>query len=321
MKKLSQILTICGLIFSAPLFFTACKEEVTVPTEQTTTTVTNDNLTATNRAAVGLPPKPTGWTLKQSGNGVALYAKSGNRNGGIYADYVIAVDLSSGASVWSLSSWKNSTTLPASSSTAAFSPTMLKQDFSSWTTNNSKEFATINGEFFNLSASNFWGSEAQFAYPVKNNSSIVSGGYGNSDAFPKKKIGFSISSNPANSYATIADYSNTSNNYNLIYNNLVSSTVIVGLNPTADKDKNSYTGRTFVGVRDYNNDGKNETVYFYASNYATQQNADNVLKNEFLSSSTIMFDGSGSTQMKCKGTKYLKGDTRNIPHVFAIMGY
>jgi hypothetical protein len=92
--------------------------------------------------------------------------------------------------------------------------------------------------------------------------------------------------------------------------------VVGGLDPTADKSKNSNIGRTFVGVRDDNGDGHSETVVFFSSAYATQSWAVNIL-NGFGTGSKMMLDGGGSTGLIIGGTQYIK-PVRTLPQVFII---
>ena len=94
--------------------------------------------------------------------------------------------------------------------------------------------------------------------------------------------------------------------------------VVGGLDPAADKNKSSFIGRTFVGVRDDNGDGHSETVVFFSSASASQQWAVDIL-NGFGTGSKMMLDGGGSAGLIIDGEQNImpSGD-RTLPHVFII---
>jgi Phosphodiester glycosidase len=92
--------------------------------------------------------------------------------------------------------------------------------------------------------------------------------------------------------------------------------VVGGLDPTANKDKYSNIPRTFVGVRDDNNDGHSETVIFFSSAYATQAWAVKILES-FGAGSKMMLDGGGSTGLIVDGVTKINPQ-RQLPQVFII---
>jgi hypothetical protein len=82
------------------------------------------------------------------------------------------------------------------------------------------------------------------------------------------------------------------------------------------KSPGSYTGRTFVGVRDDDNNGHSETVVFFSSSYATQPGAVSVLSG-FGTGSKMMLDGGGSTGLIIGGSTYIS-PARSIPHAIIV---
>lgn len=267
-----------------------------------------------NSCDESIPPKPSDWTLIKSGNGVALYRKYQTRGGNSYTDYVTVIDLSSGAALRSYYVGNNATpSVP--------SPTFQRKSLANWGGISNKEFVIANASFFGNNTSSGSNYYSQLAYPLKYNGTIVSAGYGNNESFSKKKLGI----NGINAF--IADYTNTSNTLAAVSGAgiLASPTVMVGLNVTAPKSPTSRIGRTFVGIRDYDGNGNNELVYIYQTTGASQSEANSILTGTFSCNETMMFDGSGSSQMKYKNATNwitaLPGDYRLLPHVFAVLEY
>jgi hypothetical protein len=93
--------------------------------------------------------------------------------------------------------------------------------------------------------------------------------------------------------------------------------IVAGLTEDAKKQKKRYTGRTFVGIDDYNQDGLFETLLIYTSKTARQVDAANVLKN-FGAEKVMMLDGGGSTQLICNGKSYVSSD-RLIPQAIGVI--
>ena len=169
-----------------------------------------------------------------------------------------------------------------------------------------KVFCVTNGAFFDFRL-------PRIPFPIKHNGVIVNAGLGNGESFAKLKLGIN------GSEAFIYPYENTQNNYGLVAANLLSPDVIVGLHPEANKGKYFPTGRTFIGIRDIDGDAKNEWLFIACSAKAKQAEMDELLRNVFASNKTIMFDGSGSSQLYCKGTTYVPGDGRRFRHAFAVL--
>lgn len=70
-----------------------------------------------------------------------------------------------------------------------------------------------------------------------------------------------------------------------------------------------------------NGDAKYESVYIFVSRFATKAEAYNTLSSVFGTVVNIQFDGSGSSQMMCRGTESVPSTDigrRNVPHAFVI---
>ena len=93
--------------------------------------------------------------------------------------------------------------------------------------------------------------------------------------------------------------------------------VVGGLDPSANKSPNSWQPRTFVGVRDDDNNGDSETVVFFSSSYATQSWAVSILSG-FGTGSKMMLDGGGSTGLIIDGVDKINPENRTIPQAFII---
>ncbi len=279
---------------------------------------------------------PTGWYQEQTATGVRLFSKSYKRNGNTTKDFVQVIDLSKGAKIYS---FYGGATGGLSASESNPSPAFYKYDIDYyWWSSFKNLFSITNASFFNFSQSTLYSKDCQFAYPFKYAGTVISCGYsnleiaGNTDALPKRTLNIY----EKDMYASIQTYKDAPAKstkkalYAHVASNLTATTAIVGLHPLdADKDKTSYIPRTLVGVRDYDGNGKAETIYIFTSSYANQTNAWEVLNSEFKASQTIMFDGSGSTQMKCKNIKYIKSNDpvrlpvlapeRKIPNVLSVI--
>ena len=92
--------------------------------------------------------------------------------------------------------------------------------------------------------------------------------------------------------------------------------VLGALHPLANKSAQRYLPRTFIGVSDRDNNGIQESVVLYSSNYARQIDAIKVLRN-FDCNDMAMLDGGGSTGLIVNG-RYEIPNLRPIPHAIAI---
>lgn len=241
-------------------------------------------------------PIPSGFQLISSDTGVRVYQK--NYSGG-QPDYVIIVDLR-------YATLRNFTgRVSGPSGNALITRRLLSSywnDAVAQNTSTRKIKVGINGTFFDPN-----NDPTGISFGLKADRWLMSYGYGINE--PGTKYTLAYDSDYKSS--SIQTYSRS------IFDGSIPN-VIGGYDPNYDKDgkKNSNIQRTFVGVRDDNNDGHSETVIFYASKYATQPWAINIL-NSFGAGSKMMLDGGGSTCLTVDGTPKIS-TTRPIPQAFMI---
>lgn len=259
----------------------------------------------------------TGWNLvidQGKSYGFKLYEKDGN--------YLQKVNLQSGAylSVWTTRATANKD-LPSS----PLFPRTSMQTF--WNKKPSKTLSVTNCQFFIPQDNTDTGTKpCPLAYPVKNSGSVLSTGSANEDQIPKRKLGISTSTKEA----WMASYSNTSNVSSDVSSSLQSPTVIVGTDPFLDTQRKAdyKIGRTMMGIKDQNGDGKKEVIYILTGNYK-QPDAVSILTSlGCLPSDIMMLDGHFSAQMMAEGVDYysslffagtsVKKSRRNVPCVIYV---
>lgn len=295
------------ILILAALFFTC----TSVGTEELNT---NPDIESVTRAYQNVPTLPTNWSKISERNGVVFGNRTYTRSNAAYVDFVTIADLSAGATI-KLRQGSNAT---ATNSTGNYSPTFTNKPLSHasgtekiwyWTSfNTNKSFSMSNLQFFGFTNTT---ESSKMSFPLKENNVIISCGSGNNENLLKRKIGINGSS------ITVAEYTNTSNSYSNVVNNLLNPTVLVGLHPDANKSATSLVPRTYLAK-------KGTKLIVYNSRGATQSQIKTILINEFgvLQSDIIMFDGGGSTQLVNLGTQYINSTaTRKIPSVIEIKSY
>jgi hypothetical protein len=93
--------------------------------------------------------------------------------------------------------------------------------------------------------------------------------------------------------------------------------ILGGLSESANKGITNYVGRTFVGIDDTDGNGTYDTILIFNSGLANQAGAAKVLR-DFGADKVIMFDGGGSTQLRCKETTYISS-SRTIPQTIGVV--
>jgi hypothetical protein len=237
-------------------------------------------------------PVPSGFSLLLSDTGVKVYKKS--YTGG-QPDYVTVVDLRYGTI-------RNLTGSVSGSSVSKKTLSTFYSDAVSQDTTTRKTKVAVNGTFFDTNS-----NPAGIAFGLKADWMNISYGYGANNEFPGLIRTFALDSSYGSS--SIQPYSTSTFDSGI-------PNVIGGLDPSADKQKTSNIARTFVGVRDDDNNGNSETVVFFSSAYATQAWAVNILTG-FGTGSKMMLDGGGSTGFIMNGTSYVS-TSRLIPQSFII---
>ena len=244
---------------------------------------------------------PSGFNQILSDIGVALYKKD---YAGGQPDYVQVVDLIQGASVKLLTGTMQSPGTGGGGfggNNPTFTTTSLSTAWDSFNSSNSGAFCISNGAFFSMS------NPAPLAFALKQNGTIVSDGY----------AGSSDPSGPVEMLELWGDHADIRS---LTKGNLYGSSapnILGGLSENANKSMTSYVGRTFAGIDDTNGDGKYDKVMIFNSLYSRQIDASTVLRN-FGADKVIMFDGGGSTQLRCGATSYVSS-TRPIPQTIGVL--
>jgi len=246
---------------------------------------------------------PSGFNKILSDIGVALYKK--NYSGG-QPDYVQVVNLNQGASVKLMTGSMASPGTgggPFGGNNPTFTSTSLATAWNSFNSSTSGAFCITNGAFYSGPAYN----PTPLAFALKQNGVMVSDGY-------------SGSSDPSGAVMMLELWGDHADIRSLTRDNLYGSSapnILGGLSENANKSATSYVGRTFVGIDDTNGDSLYDTVLVFNSSYARQTDASTVLRN-FGADKVIMFDGGGSTQLRCGANSYVSS-TRPIPQTIGVV--
>jgi hypothetical protein len=249
----------------------------------------------TSRATV---PVPSGFTLDKSYTGVRVYKKA--YSGGA-PDYVAIVDLRY-ASLSSFTGWAYNT--PDSGTVERRTLRTHWNNAVGQNTSSRVARVAINGTFFDPN-----NNPSGIAFGLKANWWQMSYGFAIDKEYPGKELTLAYDSGFGSS--SIQAYNKDMFNWGI-------PDLVGGLDNSANKDgkRNSYIARTYVGVRDDNGDGHSETVIFFASAYATQDWAVNILSG-FGAGSKMMLDGGGSTGLIVNGVDYISS-SRSIPQSFIV---
>jgi hypothetical protein len=160
----------------------------------------------------------------------------------------------------------------------------------------------INGAFFAG-----YKEPTAIAFGLKSAGKVISYGYG-LDEFPG--LNKTIAWNNTTKQAKIADYDQST------FDRPEFPEVVGALAQTAGKRANRQLARTFIGVKDNDGDGKNETILVFSSQAAKQIEAVNTL-NSFGAQQVAMLDGGGSTGLIIDGKKMIDSGT-SVPHAIGF---
>ena len=255
-----------------------------------------------NDSDVEVNSVPSGFAVISSNTGVKLYKKDYTDG---EPDYVQVVSLNQGAKVKLMTGATaslNSGTGPYGGNNASFYRTSLSTAWNSFLSTDSNAFCITNGQFFSTNS-----DPTKLAFPLKKDGQILSDGYGSTTEYPGQLLMLELWTDHADIKTLTKD-----NLYNSSAPNILG-----GLTEDADKGVYTYTGRTFVGIDDADGNGTYETVLVFSSSYSRQVNAASVLRG-FGADKIIMFDGGGSTQLKCGATNYISS-SRTIPQTIGVI--
>jgi hypothetical protein len=254
---------------------------------------------------------PAGWGNVSSGKAVRLCQKG--------ALFVQRIDLSGGARIRLVYEFAN-----GAGSSGNPNPWFKGRDINEWlayaTSNNGNNvvskpsgalYSMVSSAFFD---GDYYGDPQQRpAYPIKNRGGLLSIGNQSGQGQPLRE--FRMNDSDAN----IVYYPENPREWNQTHAKLGTFTSVVGLHPGNQDD--GRTGRTYIGLRDNNRDGKYEWVMILSTNNASKAEVYAALNTDFGSSLNIQFDGSGTAQMVSRNTEYVKSSDplrRNFPLAFAI---
>ncbi|MFC2043243.1 phosphodiester glycosidase family protein [Chloroflexota bacterium] len=246
------------------------------------------------------PPIPPGFYIVTSSIGVQLFQKDYSEGN---PDFMQVIDLSEGASIELM---HGDIAKPGTNrgdyggDNPKFFSRSLKDYWRDFASENPNAFCVTNGSFFFMPE-----YPTKLAYPLRVDGKNVTDGFG-IDHYPWNKLIFEIWDDRADIRRLSRWSLHTSSAPN----------IIAGLTEDANKKAKFYTGRTFVGVDDRNEDGDYEIVLFYNTLTARQVDAAQVLRS-FGADQVMMLDGGGSTQLICQGIPIVKSD-RFIPQTIAV---
>lgn len=175
------------------------------------------------------------------------------------------------------------------------------QDALAKNTASHKVKAIVNGAFFSTND-----NPTGIAFGLKTDNNLITYGYAIGKEYPGQIRIFAFK--PFSGVASIHNYTKQ------LFSRFPE--VLGALHPLANKSAQKYLPRTFIGVSDRDNNGTQESVIIYSSNYARQIDATRVLRN-FGCRVIAMLDGGGSTGLIVNG-RYKIPTNRPIPHAIAI---
>jgi hypothetical protein len=246
-------------------------------------------------------PVPSGFKLILTGTGVSVYRK--DYTGG-QPDFVTVVDLRKGSLINLTGVVKD---VPNDPNDKIWRKRLGTSLGTFWSDAKAKNTSTrtakvvVNGTFFSHKE-----DPTPIAFGLKVSGKVISYGYGLNE-FPG--LNRTLSIDAATAKVMIDPYNKATFDGSM-------PDVVGALDPAANKDASRWIQRTFVGVRDDDNNGIVETVMFYSSKLATQVWASNILTS-FGASKIAMLDGGGSTGLIIDGISYITPG-RTIPHAIAI---
>jgi hypothetical protein len=247
------------------------------------------------------PTVPSGFYLVTSAKGVQLYRKNYPKGN---PDFIQVADLSQGAAIRLIF---RSVAEPRTGkgmfggNDSSFRYQSLKQFWYELSTTDKNAFCINNGQFFNMKE-----DPTRLVFPLKEDGTVITDGYGVDD-HPGQQLMLEI-------WPDAVDISN------LTKESLYTSTapdILGGLTEDANKSAKKFVGRTFVGVKNLNPDGKYTTFLVFSTLTSFQSDAAKILKS-FGAQKVMMLDGGGSTQLICQGKPYVPSD-RLIPQALAIL--
>lgn len=244
---------------------------------------------------------PSGYNFISGGYGVDLYSSN---NSDIY---VQVVDLKNGGAIsfdgFSSPSYNPD---PIDKINKKYFREDIADIYTYYKSNVNNLFSVVNGQFFSTDY-----EYTKLAFPVKSNGSIKAN-EDNEKSLKKRVIVIDYKKN-----AYIFDYKK-----DILTNNFYKEE-LVGFNPVVNKSASASIGRNYIGII------SNRYVLFFNAKNKTQNSMLKVTSSwNVKSTSLVMMDGSGSSQMIARDNYSIYGssvpyfdfpDYRKIPHVILIL--
>ncbi len=246
-----------------------------------------------------MPIAPSGWSIKESNTNVRIYQK------GTEQTYVQVIDVKGGARIRFSQPWM------ISGVPLTFTKKNLDNFWSIIPVDQLLNVSSmVNGQFFNNDI-----NPTLLSFGVRSGGQLLT--YGDSaEIISKKQIEFTDNSG--------VSVSSVSNNRLL---NGPAQNIIIGLDPSVNKSSSAQVGRMYMcsKVNPYSPTSPSQWLVVLSSKKSNQSTAlTNITSWGCDSNSIVMFDGSGSTQLKTKGGIRMKGNNglinqdRIIPQVVII---
>lgn len=244
-----------------------------------------------------MPSVPAGWTLKEAGINVRVYQK------GTEQVYAQVVDIKGGGKIRFIQ------TVSSNVGNKTFTRQTLDQWWSSYS---GSKVTMINGQFFDNAV-----TPTPFSFGVRANGSLLTYG-SDTSVVPKKQVEFYD-----NTGVLVTSWNNARLNGGSSAQN-----IIVGLDPSFDKQSGWSIGRTYVCSK-VNPVGPTSPSQWFVIVSAQGSTQPGILANINSwgcdAGSVVMFDGSGSTQFKTAAGIRMNGygapfwtENRPIPQTLAI---
>jgi hypothetical protein len=242
--------------------------------------------------SAGAPEIPTGYQALLDTPGVRVFKNSERES------YVTVINLNRAEAIDLTGKYTDA----PNGKVAPRSMAQFWQDGVSQNTSKRRARVVINGAFFAK-----YNQPTPIAFGLKSAGTVISYGYG-LDEFPG--LNQTVAWNNETKQARIDNYDRAT------FDNPQFPEVVGALTETAGKRANRPLARTFIGVKDTDGDGKNETIVVFSSKAAKQVDAVLALKS-FGAQRVAMLDGGGSTGLVIDGKRSIDSGT-SVPHAIGF---
>ncbi len=252
--------------------------------------------------------KGRAWHNRKSGKGVTLWQRGDEKL------FVVVLHLTKGAKFGMVFA-------PPVSGTGTEHAVFWKKSLIDWynygNQTNDPFFAVANSLYF----CSLKGTKTELPFPFKQGI-VYSKGQGGADKDKRfYKVLLAVDDNSKQAF--VVNIGKNPMSYSYLNNNSVKKAYAGFISSHGNNEDDESKGRTFVGIRDVDKDGKYETIMLLVADAMTHAAARDVLEKNFLCDldHIVTFDGSASSQLICPSysSDYLVGkNNRDIPAVFVV---